>query len=67
MQKHVDSILEELSRINSKGKAPEVRLRLLKQDIYESLCDMLKILLSSKKESIVLYGYSSEKDLLKGQ
>ena len=67
IQKQVDATLEDLSSISSKGKAPEVKLRLLKQNIYQSLCEILKILVLSKKESVVLYGYSSEKDLLLGQ
>jgi|JI6StandDraft_1071083.scaffolds.fasta_scaffold01575_27 hypothetical protein len=44
-----------------------MRVRLLKQEIYENLCEILKVLQCSKKESVILYGYSSEKDLLRGQ
>jgi hypothetical protein len=38
IQKQIDSNLEELSSINSKGKAPEMQLRVLKHRIHENLC-----------------------------
>lgn len=67
IQQKIDEVLAEMSRESALGKIPEFKLKMDKKKVFEHLTELKPVLEISKKESVVIYSYSSEKDLLKGQ
>lgn len=66
LQARIERILAEISDL-SQARGADFKIKMEKRKVYEALCELLPVLEYSRKESMVMYGYSSEEDLLKGQ